>query len=205
MYRSVVSVIAGAIVALSVQLSVPGDAEAGVLVKRVRSSMRTSGSAGRGWTAQPSTAVAQRTAPSLRLKGDTEKSLFKIQQQRLKYQRQRERWEQKRLAKLRREQERQLKEQAKLQKEYQKQYAKKLKEHDQHVARNPSHAEEAAKGGEAAKSGDVVLDRKKEGGDRAQLGRDASAERATSLDRSRRRPPSNESFFQKLWRRMFGS
>lgn len=205
MYRTVVSVLLGAALAFSLQLAAPDDAEAGVLVKRVRSSIRTSGGAGRAWATQSSTTVQQRTAPSLRLRGDTEKSIAKIRDQRLKYQRQRERWEQKRLAKLRREQEKQLREQQKLNKEYQKRYAKMQKEHEQHAARNPSRAEEGAKSDNTQKGGEVVLDRKKEGTERAQLGRDGAAARSGGLERPRKRPASNESFFSKLWRRMFGS
>lgn len=180
---------------LAVPTFAPESAEAGVLIKRVRSGGTTSGV--RGYRTQRTTDVAARLQPSMKVRS-TAGSLAKIRKNQERYQRRLQRWEEKRQAKLRRQRERQFREQEKLAKEYAKRSDKAQRERERQQARNPE-PRPAPDDGKVSKEdrakAEVTLDRKREDGSRA----------SSPALRDPRRKPQQEGLFQRMWRRLFGS
>ena len=145
--------------------SAPQLAEAGVLVKRV-SIRNTNTPRAHTMRAKASTAAGRRTNPSFKLKGDTERSLVKIQKQRARYLKQLQRWQQQKERndkRIRQKQEQQLQT---LQREQERERVRLAKKRQGGTFGFPSSAESAAaaKAGPRGPQSTVTVGKRREAG-----------------------------------------
>lgn len=186
-------------------VSLPQIAEAGVLVKRV--SIRNARTP-RAHTmrAKESTAAARRTNPSFKMKGDTERSLVKIQKQRVRYLKQLHRWQQQKERTEKRARKKQEQQLQALAREQERERARLAKKRQGGTLGFPSSAESAARGSSSrgaapgARSTVTVGKRSEAGSKGAELGNKPSL-----FDRERSKDTgAKKGILSHFWKALFG-